>query len=463
MRIRISAFLACAAVAIYGATVGYAQQGYGRPAASPAAYGPGGYPVAHPGANGGYFPGHSPYAPAGLPPQMGQPSMQQAGYPLGYPGGASVANLAMQPGAAIGGGVSTGADLNSSANDGGNQQGAPAADINVNAAIDGTVISEGEVVTGEAGWYDAFAGDVGLPGSGVRYFDASIDAMFMFRTVGGAGRVLTTRNGAVETSTDEFEGLFAAAPRITGRIPVTGSSFIEGSWFGTQFSYAETVSSGAVASLNSPFFTINGIGTNNGNLTSLQYGSQLDSVELSWRTAYVSDGGRWTWTTLCGIRYIQLDEDLTYLDRLGQPGTASNLDLSTKVETENDLLGYQMGLSVSRHLWGSWRLDGSAKAGLYGNHARRRQSIFNAGRSRSERRGETEFSYSAEGNAYLVYDFCNYFNFRVGYQAFVVGNVALAADNIEGETRAVNVGMPRHDASATSIYHSAFIGFEFTH
>lgn len=160
--------------------------------------------------------------------------------------------------------------------------------------------------------------------------------------------------------------------------------FVEASWWGGgSYEQAVSLESSTNAGLQvSNFIDRVNVSFDGAEEMSFAYQSEINSAELNYEVRQRMDrdqlllhpGGAWvrsaaptrTYSYLAGIRYVNLRENLA-IDSVDNEGTA-NTDESGfyDVMTENNLLGTQVGGSIS-HETGRWSLTASAKGGLFWN------------------------------------------------------------------------------------------------
>jgi hypothetical protein len=180
----------------------------------------------------------------------------------------------------------------------------------------------------------------------------------------------------------------------------------------------------------------------------IDYGSRLYNVELNLRPR-VADG----MPLILGFRSLQLHERLA-LWTLDPPPTV-DIDM----HTNNYLYGVQVG--AEPYLLGDstspLRLEGLAKAGIYGNCASQGTCSTLLGRTLTAK--HTRSSFVGEVGLMIDYRFSRFFAARAGYELLWVSGVALAPDqsastDLLGPLAGVNT-------SATAFYQGAAVSLEF--
>ena len=143
-----------------------------------------------------------------------------------------------------------------------------------------------------------------------------------------------------------------------------------------------------------------------------------------------------TWGGCCidwlgGFRYVNLTEQagLTFTCCTTEP--VGPFTSSYNVQTSNNLFGGQFGGRASR-TWRNWAVEGWAKAGVFANVQHQSQDPIldplNPGVPARTARSASgvEPAMLADLNLSVVYRINRVFGLRVGYNALLVGNVALA-------------------------------------
>jgi hypothetical protein len=319
---------------------------------------------------------------------------------------------------------------------------------------------------------DSLAVDFGCYGmpdqSGPHYFDISAAAVFLrgeelfdgapaFASVGvglDAPRLLTPSGG----------GDYEPGWKIAARYDLGPLSLFEATYMGLY----DISSSGEARSLDvtnppsnfqlfSPFSNY-GTGTlipgvDFASVVRLDYESDLQSTELSYRRYWVDKHPRITGTFLLGFRYLRLTEDFTY-DTFALAGDSSRLWSS-----ENDLLGAQIGGDGWFTLLQGLRLGGEVKVGLYNNH----YVFTNAGNLpdvadnfHGTSKGD-QVAFAAEGSVSLVIDILPSISLRGDYQVLYINSLATAGGNID----TANYFSTAIQTQSDALYHGFNAGLEY--
>jgi hypothetical protein len=171
------------------------------------------------------------------------------------------------------------------------------------------------------------------------------------------------------------------------------------------------------------------------------YDSTLNSLELNLKR-HLTD----RLTALIGFRWIERDDLFT----IG--GSSASFLGTNSVETDNNLLGLQIGLEGK--LWEDkehFSIDGFVKAGVYGNYLHTHQ-VFDTSESYwgyDQNNGHT--SLAAEAGLTATWRVSPYLALKVGYEVLVLDGIALAPDMLTG------IG----PFQSTALYHGAIVAAQF--
>lgn len=212
-----------------------------------------------------------------------------------------------------------------------------------------------------------------------------------------------------------------------------------------------------LATVNSPTGSLVPYITPIGNIAlpsdvSASYRSDLWSMEVSGRRP-VSD----CFQLLMGFRYLELDErGLAVAQDIGP-----SLNLAThSVGALNRLYGFQLGGEVALRPTDRLTLEGTVKAGVYGNHAENGVVV-------TQTVGPTLVSSAAAGHTAFVgelrvgsvYCINSRLSVRGAYQMLWLEGVASASDQIAVSNPAA--GLATVDTSGGIFYHGGFFGLQW--
>ena len=201
--------------------------------------------------------------------------------------------------------------------------------------------------------------------------------------------------------------------------------------------------------------------------------TDIDSIDFNFLRNAGSTTGRHgssqTHELLLGFRWFQFDEDLSYQAFAGPNQISYNL------ETQNTLLGLQLGSRSEAKISKRLGLVLGTKFGLFNNRTRTRQVIFdNAGGIANIGIGAdagTEFNFNEEDNSLaalgefdlgLTYQISCRSRFNFGYRAIGVSGVALAGDQVPNNFASIPE-IREIDNSGSLILQGGYAGLEMSY
>jgi hypothetical protein len=295
------------------------------------------------------------------------------------------------------------------------------------------------------------------------------DLLFMRRSP--TSTVLFASNGNnLALSTGNLDNRFEGVGRFALGVPLCPDILIEGVYMGLQEWESRATLVSPVGDLLSPYsnfgnfppgITPGVFNSEFANLATISYSSRFNSAEMNiWCRLPQSGCGSEFWF-LQGVRYFQQREHLDYsTNRVLPPASTSN----TNVNTENDLVGYQLGLRWSACITGCLHLDMEVKSGVYLVNARQ-DTLTNAtvagGATVLEQSRKDDVAFIGEGDLTLVYDICPWLSIGGGYRVLDVFGVALAPDNFSPlPPPATGLRVPRTDTNGNVFYQGASLKLE---
>jgi len=190
--------------------------------------------------------------------------------------------------------------------------------------------------------------------------------------------------------------------------------------------------------------------------------TEFQNIELIVRHRSPLRCGAMELSTLCGLRYTQIDEDFRYFTVANVPpaaGATNEMD----VVTENRLLGFQLGALMNYAVSDWWRIDIEVRAALCQNLAKQ-QTVYsntnNLGVTTLFNGEEQEGVTAVVGDVSVVhhYQLSDNVALRLGYQATFVDGIALAAENFERDLDVLTLGPADLNHNGTAIYHGPLLG-----
>jgi hypothetical protein len=195
-------------------------------------------------------------------------------------------------------------------------------------------------------------------------------------------------------------------------------------------------------------------GLDQASIYNLDYHSDLQSTEFSYRRYWVGYNPRVSGTYLAGFRYIRMTEDLNF-DAVALLGNSS-IDWSA----DNDLVGAQLGGDGWIALRQGLRLGGEAKAGIYNNRFKYRHTTAIPDPDITNVDFETDgnqVAFAGEASLDLVADILPSISIRGGYQVLYLNSLVTVGNNIDPNDVTSTVLFSQDDA----LYHGFRGGIEY--
>jgi hypothetical protein len=300
---------------------------------------------------------------------------------------------------------------------------------------------------------------------GPHYFDIYAGTVFLtredafedvppFGSIGVGGPLILDPN-----DWDDYE----AGWEIAARLDFGPLSVLEAKYMGIyDLGFTETARSVDLANgldfqLNSVFsqygfFPIEGL--DQASVYTLDFESDLQSTELSYRRYWVGYNPRISGTYLAGFRYIRMTEDLNF-DAIALDGN-SNLNWSA----DNDLVGAQFGGDGWICLRQGLRLGFEGKAGIYNNRFEYRHvtsipdpAVTNA----AVFADGNQVAFAGESSVDLVADILPSFSIRGGYRVLYMSSLVTVGNNIDPADVTSAALFTQDDA----VYHGFHGGIEY--
>ena len=185
-------------------------------------------------------------------------------------------------------------------------------------------------------------------------------------------------------------------------------------------------------------------------------------------------GPRYNLSTSAGVRFMKLDESMQFAS--DAVDTSFGTDLANEnyydVETQNFLVGVQLGSRGDVQWTDSFSTFAGINFGLYGNHIRQEQRVYNGlGQVASVNNGiydgtaydivesKADVAFLGEARIGVAYQLSNSWQLTAGYRAVARTGVALATEQIPVNFHDMDEAR-RINSNGSMILHGAFFGAE---
>ncbi|MCA9245763.1 MAG: BBP7 family outer membrane beta-barrel protein [Planctomycetales bacterium] len=183
---------------------------------------------------------------------------------------------------------------------------------------------------------------------------------------------------------------------------------------------------------------------------------------------------RYNLSTFAGVRFMKLDESFQFAS--DAVDTSFGTDLANEnyydVETQNFLIGVQLGSRGDLRWTDRFSTFGAINLGLYGNHMRQEQRVYNGlGQVATVNNGyydgaaydivetKNDVAFLGEARLGVSYQLSNCWQLTAGYRAVALTGVALATEQIPVNFHDLDEAR-RINSNGSMILHGAFFGAE---
>jgi len=323
-------------------------------------------------------------------------------------------------------------------------------------------------------------GGYGQDQCGPHYFDISAEVVFMageelFDGLGAFGAVTASTDSPRVLNPNSSDGNYEPGWRIAGRYDIGALAVLEATYMGmydTRFRDSVTSTEASNNPPNTPFslvsvfsdFGINPIdGVDQGEVYAINYESDLQSTEFSYRRYWVGQNPRISGTWLLGARYLRMTDTLRFDAEAFMAG--SEVNSRRTWDSENDMVGFQFGGDGWICLRQGLRIGGEAKTGFYNNRFKFRHSgDFPALAQGANPPADFDVSaegnqvaFAAEGGITMVADILPSWSIRGGYQVLYLNSLATAGGNVDQS----NISSTAVLTQAHALYHGFHGGVEW--
>ncbi len=301
------------------------------------------------------------------------------------------------------------------------------------------------------------------------------DGLAIRRDAAGHFHAATLNNPySVALSTADLDDRFSGGARvlvghtINDCLQVEGVYFTLGEWDEARAIRNMTENDiGGQGNLFSPFTDFGNppvVGLDYNRFASIHYVSSLDNVELNVRRAMPMPAGKLTTSILFGVRYLDIPERFEYATEAasgGFPG-GSIATNEVRVDTDNVLVGPQIGALFEFYAENRWWVNFEIKGALCNNRAGQATEYRNAtdGFETVSFGSRKDDSTAFVGDLALtfVYRWSPFLTTRLGYQAIWVDGLALASENFNRDVHILTDGPAQLVTEGNVVYHGPHAG-----
>lgn len=303
-----------------------------------------------------------------------------------------------------------------------------------------------------------------------RYYDFSLEAMWLQRD--GERDVPLASNGQggpIVLSTDDFRFDEKPSFRFSAWLQFRSMGNLEFNYYGL-FNHADQVQ--VTDPGNNLFSALSNFGQvpvggfledANAEYMRQELSSSFDNFEINCRRHWQGPDCRFQGSYLFGIRYFKFDEDFDFIS----VSTINSAQLRYHIDTDNSLVGPQMGGDLWLCVIPGLRLGVEGKMGVFGNHASQGTVITATSLATpyTESIGSDDVAFVGDTSLYLTYRLSQQFNLKLGYNFLYADGLALGGENFNAAPP--NAFLPSSDRQAmindngSILYTGASIGMEY--
>lgn len=189
----------------------------------------------------------------------------------------------------------------------------------------------------------------------------------------------------------------------------------------------------------------------------ISWQSDLQSTEISYRRYWVGHDTCTSGTYLLGARYVRFTEDFQFLGRSISAGTGT-----VDFESENDLVGFQLGGDGWLSVMQGARFGCEGKAGVYNNRFKFDTSdTLDAAAPGAVDGDGNQVSFVGEGSAQVVIDILPSWSLRGGYRVMYISSLVMVGENINTNMFSASAAVPELATQGHALYHGFNAGLEY--
>ena len=176
---------------------------------------------------------------------------------------------------------------------------------------------------------------------------------------------------------------------------------------------------------------------------------------------------------MMGVRYFQLNDDFRfYSDNADNTFNGAVNEMQYAIRTRNNLFGFQVGGGLNYRVWNCFSLYGTAKAGIYGNHAIVNQAVYGsagdatvnvgpyAGTAYRFQSSNTSLAFLGQLDMGGRYQMSKCWSINGGYRMVGINGLALSDSQIPGNFAYIPNAQRVHSGDCL-ILHGGYIGATF--
>lgn len=200
------------------------------------------------------------------------------------------------------------------------------------------------------------------------------------------------------------------------------------------------------------------------NLAQIRYSSSLDNIEWNLRRWLPMPDSPLQVSLLVGGRYMNIDETFFYHTESAVPVDPTTTSVTT--QTENTMLGVQIGAQFECHVEPCWWIDCEIKGAIFSNDARQLTNYDHQGDPGVDPYVATNAQSREEDTSTFALDLRLTGTWMVtpclavcgGYQALWVDGLALASENFNDDVNVLMLGPATLVDTGKVVYHGPHLG-----